>query len=331
MKKQDEFKTTFKTHQGHYQFKVMPFGLTNAPATFQCIMNEVLAPFLRKFVMVFLDDILVYSPSLESHIQHLKLVLTKLRDNQLYMKTSKCSFSQHQLEYLGHIISDQGVATDPSKTADMLKWPTPVTVTELRGFLGLTGYYRKFVKHYGLIAKPLTQLLKKNQFQWTDQAQQAFENLKAAMTSTPVLALPDFAQPFIVEIDACDTGVGAVLLQKDRPIAFLSKALSLQHQQLSIYEKEFLALIMVVDKWRQYLQHQEFIIRTDHRSLAYLSDQALHSDMQNKAMSRLMGLHFKVVYRKGKENIPADALSRMPHSYMLQAYQWYNQIGYKKC
>jgi hypothetical protein len=125
--------------------------------------------------------------------------------------------------------------------------------------------------------------------------------------------------------------VGAVLLQKDRPIAFLSKALSLQHQQLSIYEKEFLALIMVVDKWRQYLQHQEFIIRTDHRSLAYLSDQALHSDMQNKAMSRLMGLHFKVVYRKGKENIPADALSRMPHSYMLQAYQWYNQIGYKKC
>jgi hypothetical protein len=215
-------------------------------------MNEVLAPFLRKFVMVFLDDILVYSPSLESHIQHLKLVLTKLRDNQLYMKANKCSFAQHQLEYLGHIISDQGVATDPSKTADMLKWPTPVTVTELRGFLGLTGYYRKIVKHYGLIAKPLTQLLKKNQFQWTDQAQQAFENLKAEMTSTPVLALPDFAQPFIVETDACDTGVGAVLLQKDRPIAFLSKALSLQHQQLSIYEKEFLALIMAVDKWRQY-------------------------------------------------------------------------------
>jgi hypothetical protein len=206
MKEEDEYKIAFKTHQGHYQFKVMPFGLKNAPTTFQCIMNEVLALLLRKFVMVFLDDILVYSKSLKEHIHHLTLVLQKLREHQLYLKASKCSFVKSQLDYLGHIISVIGVATDPSKTADMLKWPTPTNVTELRGFLGLTGYYRKFVKHYGLIARPLTHLLKKNQFAWSEQAQQAFEELKTAMTSTPILAMLDFNEQFIIETDAYDGG-----------------------------------------------------------------------------------------------------------------------------
>ena len=144
---EDEYKTTFKTHHGHYQFKVMPFGLTNAPTTFQCIMNQVLHPFLRKFVMVFLDDILIYSNSLEDHLIHLQQVLEVLRVNKLYLKASKCSFAQQSLEYLGHIISDKGVATDNSKIQAMLQWPTPTSMTELRAFLGLTGYYRKFVKH----------------------------------------------------------------------------------------------------------------------------------------------------------------------------------------
>jgi hypothetical protein len=142
----------------------MPFGLCNAPATFECIMNSVLEPFLRKFIIVFMDDILIYSSSLVDRATHIKLVLELLRGHKFYVKKSKCSFARQELEYLGHIISGVGVATDPSKTHAMKEWPTPTTVTELRGFLGLTGYYRKFVKHYGSLAKPLTNLLKKKSF-----------------------------------------------------------------------------------------------------------------------------------------------------------------------
>jgi hypothetical protein len=327
----DEPKTAFKTHQGHYQFKVMPFGLTNAPATFQCIMNQVLQPYLRQFVLVFLDDILIYSKSLADHQQHLQLVFETLRADKLYLKASKCSFAQHSLEYLGHIISSKGVATDPAKTAAMTHWPVPQSFTELRAFLGLTGYYRKFVKNYGVIAKPLTSLLRQKQFAWNEQAQIAFHNLKTAMTTTPVLALPDFQAQFTVETDACADGIGAVLMQHGRPVAYLSKALGSKHQQLSIYEKEFLALIMAIEKWRHYLQRQQFIILTDHRSLAYLSEQHLHSEMQKKAMARLMGLQFKIQYRQGKENMAADALSRVAtmlalHTISVVKPEWMQEV-----
>jgi len=189
---EDEPKTAFKTHQGHYQFKVVPFGLTNAPATFQCVMNQILHPFLRQFVLVFLDDIVIYSKSFEEHMSHLEQVLAVLRTHQLYLKASECTFAQDSLEYLGHIISSKGVATDPSKIQAMLHWLVPASVTEVRAFLGLIGYYRRFVKHYGLVAKPLTQLLRVKKFHWSPDAQQAFDALKVAMTRTPVLALPNF-------------------------------------------------------------------------------------------------------------------------------------------
>lgn len=246
-------------------------------------------------MLVFLDDILIYSPTLETHIDHLRQVLTALKQHQLFLKKSKCSFAQHQLEYLGHIISADGVSTDPNKTKAMANWPVPTTVTELRAFLGLTGYYRKFVKHYGLMAKPLTQLLQKKHFQWSEQAQQAFDQLKQAMMTTP---LPDFTKTFVVETDASDSGVGAVLMQEDQPIVYMSKALGPAHQKLSIYE-EFLALIMAVEKWRPYLQRQGFVIRTDHKSLSYLSEQNLHSEMQRKAMTRLMGLQSRWCIGRG--------------------------------
>jgi hypothetical protein len=311
MRPEDEAKTAFKTHHGHFQFRVMPFGLSNAPATFQCVMNALFAPFLRKFVIVFLNDILVYSPDWNTHLEHLTVVLCKLREAQFFAKLSKCEFGKTSIHYLGHIISDSGVSTDPEKTTVMQNWPVPLTATELRGFLGLTGYYRKFVRNYGLISKPLTQLLTTKGFAWTEQAAAAFHALKDAMVSTPVLALPNFTLPFVIETDACDTGVGAVLMQAGHPIAYMSKALGIMNRKLSIYEKEFMAVMMAVDKWRQYLQRGPFLILTDHKSLCNLSDQQLTSDLQRKAMSKLIGLQFQFKYKKGVENNAADALSRV--------------------
>jgi hypothetical protein len=236
MAPEDEFKTAFKTHHEHYQFKVMPFGLSSAPATFQCNMNHILESFLRKSVIVFMDDIFVYSPPLQLHAIHLQHVLSLLRRHQFYVKLSKCEFAQQELEYLGHIIPREGVATDPRKTEAMKEWPVPTTTTELMGFLGLTGYYRKFVKDYSSIAKPLNNLLKK-QFIWSGEAREAFEQLKVDMCSTPVLALPDFSQPFVVETNASNVGFSVVLMQKDIHVAFISKPLSVTHKSLNLWKR----------------------------------------------------------------------------------------------
>lgn len=332
MREGDEEKTAFKTHHGHFQFRVMPFGVTNGPPTFQCLMNSVFEGPNRKFVISFLDDILVFSRTLQAHVEHLRTVFTILRQHQLYAKESKCSFAQPQIEYLGHVISRDGVATDASKTSAMQAWPTPTNATELRGFLGLTGYYRKFVPRYGILAKPLTQLLTKKGFVWTEQAQAAFELLKKAMVNTPVLALPDFSRPFSIETDACDTGVGAVLVQDGHPIAYLSKALGVRNQRLSIYEKEFLAVIMAIDKWRAYLQRAPFVIVTDHKSLCSLGDQHLKTELQRKAMSKMVGLQFSFKYRRGPDNGAADALSRVGHLLSIDALsicqpQWLQKVA----
>lgn len=241
-----------------------------------------------------------------------------LKEHQLFVKESKCSFAQQSMEYLGHIISDKGVSTDPAKTAAMLDWPTPTNVTELRGFLGLTGYYRKFVQNYGLLAKPLTLLLKKQSFQ-SDTAETAFQLLKQAMATTPVLALPDFSKTFTIETDACNTGIGAVLTQAGHPIAYYSKALGVNSQKVSIYEKEFLAIMMAIDRWRSYLLRAPFVIKTDHQSLCHLGDQNLTSDLQRKAMTKLVGLDFSIQYKRGVENTAADALSRVAHLFTVQA------------
>ncbi|XP_038989888.1 uncharacterized protein LOC120113137 [Phoenix dactylifera] len=242
MRDEDVHKTAFRTHSGHYEYLVMPFGLCNAPSTFQAAMNQVFKPHLRKFVIVFFDDILIYSKTLEEHMRHLDLVLHTLEEHHFFIKPSKCAFVQTELDYLGHVVSGDGVRVDTRKVEAMTDWPLPKDISALRGFLGLTGYYRRFVKGYGLIAKPLTAMLKKDGFAWTPAARQAFEDLKRAMTQTPVLALPDFNTPFQVFTDASNEGIGAVLAQNKRPIAFISKELGPQKKAWSTYARELLAV-----------------------------------------------------------------------------------------
>lgn len=236
----DEHKTAFQTHWGQFEFTVMAFGLTGAPNTFQGAMNTTLHSLLRKCALVFFDDILIYSRTLEDHIQHLRQVFSLLSKDQWKVKFSKCRFAQRSISYLGHVVSKDGISPDPSKIEAVQQWPTPQNIKDLRSFLGLSGYYRKFVRNYALLARPLTDLLKKGTpFVWTTVDQGAFEALKSALVSAPVLALPDFNKPFQIQTDACDSGVGAVLLQDGHPLAFVSKALGPRTRALSTYEKEF--------------------------------------------------------------------------------------------
>lgn len=310
MEPSDINKTAFRTHQGHYEFLVMPFGLTNAPSTFQSLMNEIFKDQLRDFVLVFFDDILVYSTSMEKHIQHLRMVLSKLQAHQLKVKLSKCSFGAASVEYLGHIISAQGVSVDPNKVKAIQQWPKPKTLKGLRGFLGLAGYYRKFVKNFGSIAKPLTSMLKKDGFHWTPAADEAFDKLKMALITTPVLALPDFSKDFTIECDASDVGVGAVLSQGGHPIAFLSKVLSQKHLALSVYDKEMMAVVIAVEHWRPYLLGHHFNIITDHRTIEHFLKQRITTPSQQKWLIKLLGYNYTVQYRSGINNAAPDALSR---------------------
>lgn len=222
----DHFKTAFQTHHGHYQWLVMPFGLSNAPTMFQALMNSIFQYALRRFVLVFFDDILVYSSNRAQHLKYLETVLMTLQTHHLFAKFSKCSFGTTEVDYLSHVVSFAGVTMDQNKVTAILQWPIPSSVKHLQGFLGLSGYYRRFIQNYATIARPLTNLLKRDSFHWSNSAATAFDKLKLAVTSTLVLILPDFSKSFIIETDASRLGVGAVLSQNGHLIAFHSCKMS---------------------------------------------------------------------------------------------------------
>lgn len=295
-------KTAFRTHNGHYEYMVMPFGLCNAPSTFQSLMNSIFRLHLRKFVLVFFDDILVYSRSWEEHLEHVRVVLQILEDNHLFVKRKKCEFGKSELEYLGHIVSGDSVKVDQEKIRAMLDWPPPTIITDLRGFLGLTGYYRKFVKDYGIIARPLTNLLKKGQFEWTPTAEAAFTALKTAMTTTPTLAMPDFDQPFVIQTDALGDGIGAILTQQGKPLAFLSRSLGITKRSWSTYAREMLAIVVAIRTWRPYLLGRRFTIQTDQKSLRFLLEQRILTPQQQKWMGKLVGYDYEITYKPGSAN-----------------------------
>lgn len=244
-------------------------------------------------------------------MQDLHAVLSLMRQHKLFPKRSKCTFGGLEIDYLGFIVNKNGVSTDPQKVEAVLKWPRPRNAKQLRGFLGLAGYYQRFVRSFGIIAKPLTNLLRKNAYQWSDEAQHTFDNLKQALSLAAVLALPDFSQPFVIETNASGTGIGAVLMQQKHPLAFISKSLSARQQALSVYERELLAILLAVKSWHHYLIVARFIIKTDQKSLKHLMEQKVNTPLQHVWLSLLMVCDFEIFYKQGKENIAADALSRV--------------------
>lgn len=305
-------KTAFRTHEGHYEFLVMPFGLSNAPSTFQALMNSVFRSILCKFALVFFDDVLIYSPDWDSHLTHLQTIFTLFRTHKLHAKLTKCEFGRLELGYLGHTISSQGVQVDNEKIKAIQQWPIPTSIRTLRGFLGLTGYYRRFVAYYATLAAPLTNLLRKNAFVWTPDASSAFQSLKDALTHTPVLQLPDFTKTFEIHSDASATAIGAVLLQQNHPVAYFSKVLPTRLQTSSAYSREMYAITEAVHRWRQYLLGRRFVIQTDHQSLRSILHQTIQTPDQQRWLTKLLGFDFDIIYKPGSSNVATDALSRIP-------------------
>ena len=308
-------KTAFRTRYGHFEFRVLPFGLTNAPATFQGLMNDIFRPYLDQFVIVYLDDILIFSKSPEEHEQHLRTVLSVLRQEKLYAKASKCEFFESKTEFLGHIISDQGILPDPKKLQAIEEWPAPKTVTEIQSFLGLANFYRRFIRNFSHIAAPLTSLTKKDHpYNWTSVEETAFQDLKTALISAPVLAAPDPDLPYVVITDASDFAVGGVLCQDFgnglQPIAFESHKLQAAQLNYAVHEKEMLAIVHCYEKWRHYLEGSKSTCITDHAALRFFQTQPSLTRRQARWMELMSRFDYTIDYRPGKENVVADALSR---------------------
>uniref|UniRef100_A0A3P9MQ90 Gypsy retrotransposon integrase-like protein 1 n=1 Tax=Oryzias latipes TaxID=8090 RepID=A0A3P9MQ90_ORYLA len=319
IKEGDEWKTAFNTPLGHYEYLVMPFGLTNAPAVFQRLVNDVLRDFINRFVFVYLDDILIFSRDPVQHENHVRQVLTRLLENQLFVKAEKCQFHASSVQFLGYILEAGRIRPDPAKIKAVSQWEPPVTRKKLQQFLGFANFYRRFIRNYSSIASPLTQLTSISKpFQWNPDAQVAFDTLKSLFISAPILTQPDSTRQFIVEVDASDTGVGAVLSQKEtttnklKPCAFFSRKLNPAERNYDVGNRELLAIKLALEEWRHWLEgaDQPFIVWTDHKNLAYLRSAKRLNSRQARWCLFFDRFNFTITYRPGSRNTKPDALSR---------------------
>ncbi|GJV50497.1 putative reverse transcriptase domain-containing protein [Tanacetum coccineum] len=304
-------KTAFRTRYGHYEFQVMPFGLTNAPAVFMDLMNRVCKPYLDKSVIVFIDDILIYSRNKEEQADHLRIILELLKKEKLYAKFSKCDFWISIVQFLGHIIDSQGIHVDPAKIEAFKTWASPTTPTEVRQFLGLAGYYQRFIKDFSKIAKSLTELTQKNKkYIWGEDQESAFQLLKQKLCKAPILALPEGNDDFVIYCDASHQGLGAVLMQREKVIAYASRKLKPHEENYTTHDLELGAVVFALKIWRHYRYGTKCTVFTDHKSLEHILDQKELNMRQRRWVELLADYDCEIRYHPGKANVVADALSR---------------------
>jgi hypothetical protein len=312
-------KTAFVTKYGTYEFTIMPFGLTNAPATFQRLMNKVLNGMLNRGVVVYLDDINIYTKTFEEHLEKLEEVFRRIKVAGLKIKPSKCKFAKSELTFLGHVISNKGILPDPDKIEKVKNFPRPTNITGIRSFLGLASYYRKFIKDFSALARPMNQLIKKNEpFVWTQEQEDSFNTLKQALISEPVLQYPDFDKTFYLMTDGSGKGFGAVLSQKnekgkDYVIAYASQSIGGAKKNYSATELELAAAVWAIEKFYHYLAYKHFVLLTDHSAIKYLKSNPIKVQKGRLAKwsLRTQSYDFTIEHRAGKDNANADALSRL--------------------
>jgi len=314
---EDMDKTAFICPRGMYRYRNMPFGLCNAGATFQRLMDVVLSGLNLEICLVYLDDIVVYSKTIEEHLERLEAVLSRLCQAGLKLKPEKCKFFQRSVVFLGHVISHRGIGTDPAKVQAVAEWPTPTNVRQVSAFIGLASYYRRFVRDFASIAAPLHALMKKNQrFVWGEKEQESFEQLKLVLTTPPVLAMPSDSGEFVLDTDASDTEIGSVLSQHqdgvERVVAYASRYLDARERNYCVTRKELLAVVHFIKYFKQYLLGRSFRVRTDHAALTWLRRTPEPVGQQARWLEQMEEYDFIVEHRSGSKHANADALSRRP-------------------
>ncbi|GJV01806.1 putative reverse transcriptase domain-containing protein [Tanacetum coccineum] len=328
VREEDIPKTAFRTRYGHYEFQVMPFGLTNARAVFMDLMNRVCKPYLDKFVIVLIDDILIYLKNKQEHEEHLKLILELLKKEELYAKFSKCEFWIPKVQFLGHVIDSKGIHVDPAKIESIKDWAPPKSPTKIRQFLGLVGYYQRFIEGFSKIAKPMTKLTqKKVKFVWGDKQEAAFQLLKQKLCSAPILALPEGSEDFIAYCDASKKGLGAVLMQREKVIAYASRQLKIHEKNYTTHDLELGAVVFALKIWRHYLYGTKCTVFTDHKSLQHILNQKELNMRQRRWLELLSDYDCEIRYHPRKAYVVADALSKKERDQPLRVRALVMTIG----